>query len=154
MIVIGECSNCGSGLTHCDECHVMRPVDQTLFGVGVGNCFPACVATITGIPLADIPNFCELYPGPEWYGHLIRWCRTLGLAPWTVPMEGEVHSYFIEHYPDIPWIACGHTSRGLHCCVYIGGSLYHDPNPCREGLSDVIDGTFFLSTRIRSTASR
>src|SRR5687768_10683453 len=73
MIVLGECSNCGAGITHCDECHVMRPVDQTLFGVGVGNCFPACVSTITGIPLADIPNFCALYAGPDWYAHFQRW---------------------------------------------------------------------------------
>lgn len=151
MIVLGECSNCGAGITHCDQCTVMKPVDQTLFGVGVGNCLPACVATITGISLDTIPNFCALYEGPKWYAHFIRWCRTLGLAPWSVTMDG-IPSFIWEAFPDIPWIACGHTPRGLHCCVYIGGSLYHDPNPCREGLSDVIDGTFFLSTQVRPTA--
>jgi hypothetical protein len=130
----------------------MIKVDQTLFGVGKGNCLPACISTITGYPLVQIPNFCALYPGPEWYDRFVPWCRPLGLAPWTVAMTGEVPEFVAHGFQDIPWIACGHTSRGLHCCVYIGGSLYHDPNPCREGLQDVIDGTFFLSREIRLTA--
>jgi len=127
----------------------MIKVDQTTFGEGKGNCFPACFATITGHPLETIPNFCELYAGPDWYAHFIRWCRPLGLAPWTVTLEGEIPKFIGEQFADIPWIACGHTPRGLHCCVYIGRNLYHDPNPCREGLQDVIDGTFFLSTQLQ-----
>lgn len=132
----------------------MIKVDQTTFGTGIGNCLPACVATITGIPLGEIPNFCNIYPEGKWYQKFIEWLRPLGLAPWSVQLDGAVPDFIGEAFPDIPWIACGHTPRGLHCCVYIGRNLYHDPNPCREGLQDVIDGTFFLSTQIRSTASR
>lgn len=129
----------------------MIKVDQTTFGLGKGNCFPACVSTLTGIPLHRIPNFCELY-AEDWYLRFVRWCRPLGLAPWSITLEGELPDFIQQAFPDIPWIACGNTDRGLHCCVYVGNSLYHDPNPCRDGLKDVIDGTYFLSTQIRPTA--
>ncbi len=154
MIVLGECSNCGAGLTHCSECHTMRRVDQTLFGVGVGNCWPACLATITGIPLENIPNFCQLYAEDRWYLKAVEWLRPLGLAPWsTLIDEGkDVPSWISNQFAEIPWIATGRTPRGNHSCVYIGGHLYHDPNPCRAGLDDIIDGTFFLSTQVRPTA--
>lgn len=127
----------------------MKKVDQTTFGVGEGNCLPACVATITGIPLEEIPNFCCLYEGHEWYEHFTAWLRPLGLVPMCFLVKPSSLDHVKEHYAGIPWIASGPTERGDHCCVYVGDTLYHDPNPCRDGLLKVDDGIFFLSKHLR-----
>lgn len=133
----------------------MIKVDQTLFGNGKGNCLPACIATITGIPLDTIPNFCVLYASNQWYFEMIKWLRPYGLAPWSATLDiDDVKGWVSKQFPDIPWIATGHTARGNHSCVFVGGGFYHDPNPCRDGLLDVIDGTFFLSKQVQTLASR
>ena len=35
----------------------MKPVDQTLFGEGRGNCLPACIASVLELPLEAVPHF-------------------------------------------------------------------------------------------------
>lgn len=135
----------------------MIKVDQTTFGAGEGNCLTACISTITGIPLAQIPHFCKLYPDGTWYHEMIRWLRPLGLAPWSVTLDGDIPQWFDEQLPDIPWIATGPCLRDqvypnlMHCCVYIGNQLFHDPHPCRAGLINVVDGTYFLSRDVFKT---
>lgn len=128
-------------------------VDQTLFGHGVGNCWPACIATITGIPLEEIPNFCVLY-GDQHGAEALKWLRPRGFALWEVPMKGDDLTWVGKLVPDVPWIATGRNVNSvMHCCVYIGTKLWHDPNPTRErlsqGLMEVEWGTFFLKTRYR-----
>lgn len=128
----------------------MKPVDQTLFGQGVGNCFAACVASILEIRLEDVPNFCGQYAEGKWYAEFIKWLAPRGLAPLTQQFPGDPDSFMgwvRTCAPNIPWIAGGPTDRGLHCCVYIGDKLVHDPNPNfdRKGLDAVDDATFILS---------
>lgn len=130
----------------------MKPVDQTVFGEGKGNCFAACVASILEIPLEEVPNFCGLHPEPDgtWYREFLRWLSERGLAAMTQQFPGDPDSFMSwvrTCAPNIPWIAGGPTDRGLHCCVYVGDRLAHDPNPNhdRKGLDTVDDATFILS---------
>lgn len=132
-------------------------VDQTLFGQGVGNCFPACIATITGAQLAEIPNFSVLYPnGGDFFKPFQRWCVDHGLAPWYVSFGDDPDMGWVcNGFPFIPWIAGGKNHAGDdHCCVYIGGALWHDPNPrsrqaSKAGLTKLEDGIFFLKSQYR-----
>lgn len=129
----------------------MKTVDQTVFGDGKGNCFAACVATILELNIESVPNFCALYPEADgtWYREFINWLAPRGLAPLTQQFPGDPDNFmrWVEKCaPKIPWIAGGPTDRGLHCCVYVGPELFHDPNPNhgRKGLDAVDDATFLL----------
>lgn len=128
----------------------MKPVDQTVYGVGTGNCFAACVASILAIELDYVPNFCALYTDDTWYNEFIKWTHARGLAPLTQMFPGDPDNFMSwvrKCAPRIPWIAGGPTERGMHCCVYIGDQLAHDPNPLhgRNGLDDVEQATFLLT---------
>ncbi len=125
----------------------MIKTDQTTFGIGTGNCFAACVATLLGLPITEVPNFCCDYSDEEWYMEFVKWLKPRGLAPLTIPMSTGQFAHFkwaAVCAPKIPWIAGGQCSRGPHCVVYVGPQLLHDPNPTREGLTKVEDATYIL----------
>jgi hypothetical protein len=125
-------------------------VDQTLFGDKNGNCFPACVASITGIPLEEIPNFCVEHPGDnEWFRAFAKWLGSRGWAPIAFVFNDGARAhldYAREIAPGAPWIASGLTSRGRHAVVYVGAELFHDPNPRhgRAGIDSVEDGIYLV----------
>ena len=52
----------------------MRPVMQTTYGDPGGNCFEACIASITGIELERIPHFL----GEGWFEDYVAWLRHAG----------------------------------------------------------------------------
>lgn len=117
----------------------MPLVDQDKFGALVGNCFPACVASILGIPLETIPNFCALanfesLPDSEWFEAFIWWCNTLG---WSYIKLDCSYTYLAEGQVVI---LTGKSPRGEfnHCVVGVfdGESFVvaHDPHSSRQGL--------------------
>jgi len=140
---------------------MLTKVDQNTFGVPRGNCFAACVASLLGLKLRPpheigphdselyVPNFCYLYEDTQWYDEFIKWLKPRGYAPLTQEFPGDSAGFFAwvrRSAAHIPYIAGGPTSRGPHCCVYIGDSLWHDPNPRhgRKGLDEVENATFLL----------
>ena len=103
------------------------PISQSRFGDPDGNCFEACVATITGIPLDDIPHFL----GDDWYAEYRAWLTGKGwnLIWWDAGTGAEP--------PGIA-IASGPSVRGLpHSVVYRDGALAHDPHPSGAGLLEL-----------------
>ena len=106
----------------------MIAVDQTIFGLGKGNCFAACVASIFEVPLDSLPNFCC---EEGWPANFEDWLHERGLARMTVNTAGG------GRVPFHAWgIATGPSPRGdfLHSCVYRGDRMVHDPHPSRDGL--------------------
>lgn len=142
----------------------MTPVDQTKFGGPTapdgerGDCFAACVATILSWPLIDVPNFCGLYSAEEWYGKFVQYLAEHGMGALTQNFTGDPESFFkwVDMCaPNIPYIAGGPASRGhLHCCVYVGRHLWHDPHPSREGLLELQDATYILTDFADDETSR
>lgn len=140
---------------------MLTRVDQTTFGIPRGNCFAACVASILGldVPVPGstvistcdcVPNFCYLYEDTEWYEKFLEWLKPRGLAALTNEFPGDPEGFLTwvrRCAPAVPWIANGATDRGPHCCVYVGGTLWHDPNPRhgRTGL-DAVEGSTFILT--------
>lgn len=102
----------------------MTPVYQTKFGDPDGNCFEACIATITGIALDEIPHYLD----DDWFGSYSAWLREHGwLAAWWEAGTGCE--------PPGLAIANGVASRGLrHSVVVRDGALAHDPHPEGTGL--------------------
>lgn len=105
---------------------MITPIRQTKFGDPDGNCLEACIATITGLELDEIPHFLE-----EWYLEYEKWLRGRGwlIAWWNAGAGGD---------PPGLAIANGPSFRGLpHSVVYLDGLLYHDPHPSDAGLVEV-----------------
>jgi hypothetical protein len=118
-------------------------VDQTRFGRGEGNCFAACIASITGLDLNLLTE--QLGPGGgTWDGDV--WVANPDEEHWFTRAErvlatlGWQISYDTAEVPDGYAIYSGPAARGLlHSCVGIGGEVVHDPHPSRAGLIEVTD---------------
>lgn len=126
----------------------MRPVDMRRFAACEGDCLPACIATVTGISLSEIPHFC-LHEA-EWYPAFTEWLETRGYAPLSLSLDAEALEQHLAWARGpgrlAPWIAGGQTDRGRHFVVYVGAELFHDPNPHhgRQGLTTIQDATLLI----------
>lgn len=114
----------------------MKPVDQTRFGFPDGNCFAACLASLTERPIED---FDLEYDEDKWRVKLNWHLRKIGLFytefAVTTPMGwcGEFYA-----------IGGGKSKRGFdHACIVrheINAAGYHeyvwihDPHPDRSYL--------------------
>jgi hypothetical protein len=104
----------------------MTPVYQTRFSRDgdKGNCWAACLASVVGCRLSEVPDTRERDKG-AWFDITADWLRTLGLS--------------IECHHDVPkgWaIACGDSVRGdwLHSVIVWDGKMIHDPHPEGSGI--------------------
>lgn len=116
----------------------MKPVDQTLFGGEVGNCFAACIASLLELPLESVPNFCaHSHGGTAWFDGFVSWLKERGFT--AIAFGGDLGEAF-GHMTAGYYIATGPASRGfLHATIQRGGELVHDPHPSREGLLSVYE---------------
>ncbi len=115
----------------------VRKVAQTKVG-SRGNCFEACVATLTGQPIEAVPVFAESNDDQRPYlARLDQWLVGLGLRVVTLnrgdcPPDDRVPDYIGA---DTFWIAGLETSDAdyHHAVVMRGSELYWDP----EGAVDL-----------------
>jgi len=100
----------------------MKPVFQTTFGDGKGNCLSAALASLLEWDIEDVPNFSE-YGGRFWpvfwewmQEHNLGWMR-------LEPTPGNV--------PNGYHLICVKSPRGdfYHELVGFNGEPVHDPYP-------------------------
>jgi hypothetical protein len=110
----------------------LTPVDQTVADPVTGDCLRACVASLTGQPLAAVPDFAALdLSGEDWWGALLACLRRRGLALEAVEDPADARG---------PVLVTGPSPRfdgAWHAVVYRGARLAHDPHPSREGVRGV-----------------
>lgn len=106
----------------------MIKVFQTKFGREEGNCYNACIATIMGIELENVPDFGK---DSLWWDRAINFFEDFGLHIVRVPaIDGKV-----EQHDDMYTMVSGMGPRGLrHAVVYKGSKLFHDPHPDGGGV--------------------
>lgn len=122
----------------------MRPVYQTLFGGSdsepetMGNCYPACIATLLELPLEVVPHVYQMYPGQwvraaeEMRAFLSGLGCTMLMFNWTEDEQGEWTRSAFEGWPVVITVQ---SPRGpwLHAVVGrikgTGWELLHDPFP-------------------------
>lgn len=114
-------------------------IDQTVLGPK-GNCFSACIAMLLGLPISEVPNFCEAPgfdedPGVAFMKMAHAWLSARGWGHITMDAPGMV---FKRHYSKGYVMAAGMTERGmLHSVIYKDGELWHDPHPSHAGILEV-----------------
>lgn len=95
----------------------MKPVFQV---PGDGQCFRACLATLLGLELEDVPV--PKVSRGRWLERMRRFCRDRGYD--------LVHTDRISFKTRAPMIVGGPTHRGTwHAIVVRGGRIVHDPFP-------------------------
>jgi hypothetical protein len=132
----------------------MRKVDQSRFGFPHGNCFAACVASLLGISIEELPdlNACT----GDWTRPLNRWLAQYGLA--YVEMCTETNAFYTRLPRGLHAILGGlsprHTKtpegQSIHHAV-IGCAdgkwafeIVHDPHPSRDGLDGPVESVGFI----------
>lgn len=123
----------------------MKPVDQTQFEDGKGNCLAACLASILELNIEDVP---ELLPKTGQESTMDSWLASRGyqvLRMHFMDEESLQEVHFANNGPKLYCILSGisprKTKEGLvkfHATVgEIGGygvKIVHDPHPSRTGL--------------------
>lgn len=121
-------------------------IDQTILASDPkrkGNCVAACVATLLGVPLNEVPHFIEFgiaYGDAEedkvsnsnaWWAMLLGYLA--GKGYWVTELEALADAEQGETL-----LVAGMSPRGvLHQVLYRDGDLWHDPHPSRDGVLDV-----------------
>lgn len=124
----------------------MKRVDQTILAsdpVRKGNCVSACVATVLGVPLDQVPHFVEyglalgdepedrVSNGNAWWAMMLGYFYGAGYE--LVELDSAEAAERTEYL-----LVAGMSPRGvLHQVVYRDGTLWHDPHPSRDGVLDV-----------------
>jgi len=126
------------------------PVYQTVSGYlpngkPIGNCFPACIASILGLQLDDVPFFTTSSQGAQ-LADANSWLRKFNLKLVMVPNTPK-H----EHPKDAYYIMRGSSPRmeGLfHMVVGKNGELVHDPHPDNTGIiGEATHFIYFVTTK-------
>lgn len=128
----------------------MNPIYQTVFGAPLGNCFPACLASILECPIERFP-----FPPYEdnWLQQVDNYLKTIGWA-------------YIEFTPKMAYcwtgrflcIVCGKSPRGFsHSVVaehFMDNDMHaykwiHDPHPDGGWVKDVDGIGILVPTHIK-----
>ena len=129
----------------------MKPVDQTLFGAPLGNCFFAAVASILDLPLTkyeiypqgvDVETENDIATGKNWWAVFTEWLHANhGLHPTMFLVNEFPNGSAPKGYS----IISGDGPRGLmHSTVGRDGWIIHDPHPSRAGLLRKRDYIIFI----------
>lgn len=120
------------------ERDVLRPQFCLVSGGSNGDCYRACLATITGIDAATMPNFMHSEGVTNAYEglHLARtFLASHGLTIFDTWVTGEIDLARVlkdcsAFNPGIPMILTGKTARGDddHAVVVLDGRITHDPS--------------------------
>jgi hypothetical protein len=109
----------------------------------LGNCFSTVIACFLDLDSPeDVIQIQEKFKEDDWNIQLQNWLKYKGWVWKTI--EGHL-------YDDSFYTITGKVSRSdaKHICIYKNGELYHDPNPCNDGLiSEDIFETFTREAKI------
>lgn len=94
----------------------------------LGNCFPTVIACFLDLESPeDVIQIQEKFSESDWNIQLQKWLNEKGWE-WK-SIDGHL-------YDNSFYTVTGKVSRSdaKHICIYKNGKLFHDPNPCNEGL--------------------
>ena len=119
----------------------------------IGDCWRAGIASVLGIPIADVPHFLRDNPDQEgdtearWFNATQRWLTERRLAVLWYDNPDAVRAECRGETSAFPHILVdGYSPRGVRHVVVgdaITGEVLHDPHPSRDGLTSVT-GAFVL----------
>lgn len=133
----------------------MEKVFQTRFGRPGGNCFQASIASLLGIKLSCVPDFCNECDEPfGWFRSLSDWCLLQGLAVIYIELKNPPYATVMEG-PCILGVRLkchGEGDTAIHAVVgkseLVGEewrhTVVHDPHPYKPEIISITDVTFIV----------
>lgn len=132
----------------------MKRIYQNLFGLPdgpvdqLGNCYPACIASLLDLDLDDVPHFYQLHRNrDDFLDAVLRFLHAHRMTTMRFPYASWMHRYA----PQALGIFSGASprdSRLLHSVVgqltMDGWKLIHDPHPDQNGISNPKDVEFLF----------
>ena len=118
---------------------------QTKFGKQ-GNCFAACVSSLLGLPIEEVPNVETLFDieeyqtfqdemPPLWAYVMDVFIRSRGYI-WREATEDEINNPPLDKV----FLCIGRSLNGetTHAVLYKNNELFFDPHPFRKGISEIL----------------
>lgn len=97
------------------------------------NCVQACVASILGLPLSEVPDFYVEAPEPADFWELFE--QFLASKGFYALLDAKKDQ---RMQLEVLYLASGTSPRGLkHMTIYYDGKLVHDPHESNEGIQRV-----------------
>jgi hypothetical protein len=97
----------------------VKPVYQTKFGAGEGNCLQAALASVLELDLEDVPNFAEY--GNRFWPEVWKWLAERNIVMLSINNNPLGYHLMTVKSPRI---------EGLnHALVCLDGKPIHDPHP-------------------------
>ena len=134
----------------------MKPVMQTRFGWPEGNCTEACLASMLGLDIEEVPDLfvaCDRRDGViggDWIGVIDSWLRTRGLSLLWIDLN-SVHgaAQIMSRRGEFMHLMSGGSPRirkeGFeHMVVAVNGRMVHDPHPDGSGLEGKVTGHGYI----------
>ena len=130
-----------------------RGVRQTDFTPSKGNALQACIASILGLDLEDVPNF--IASEGDLYDALRSFLATKGLGFIKIPLDEEGCVPFAPGAANVRCVLAGQSPRGAHKHVVVAEIAsssttpvpVFDPHPSEQFLSSFIwVGLFVILT--------
>jgi hypothetical protein len=127
-------------------------------GGNVGDCVRACICSMTGLAVEDVPHFAKHgFDDPKGTpDHNVWWHALVGfmalLEPSYVTVTTETPPEPSDTVDDLygMYLASGKSPRGdwQHCVVGRGGEVIWDPHPSRAGVDGPLtcDAYFVLAS--------
>lgn len=113
----------------------MKPTDQTIFDLGKGNCFAACLASILEMPITEVVHFPE-GECPLWRDLVNAWLDDKGMFFLDIALHGDMRDSLVKYWGH--HIIMGDSPRPgdlRHAVVGYRGEIIFDPHPSRAGLA-------------------
>ena len=113
-----------------------------------GDCYRACVSSILGVPIDDVPHVFEVNQDPDaGTDKMIEYLNSKGFVLITVCYNdsaslSEVLDWSRQFNQKIPCIFTAQTTTGSnHCYVLLDGEIWHDPSPEPTEIKGVCNDT-------------
>lgn len=135
----------------------MTPQKQTIFSSKQdptkGNCFSACIASVTDHPVTKVPVFSQIKDHKTRINETAKFLDTKGYslaAVWDNPPK-DWH----QKYKGVNGFAIvgGKSPRGSeyrHAVIYKNGKPYFDPHPANTFLNGEVDRVYIIESKENS----
>lgn len=114
------------------------------------NCMAACVASLFGLRITDVPH---LPNDATWVDVLREWTAQRGYGFFVLDVPNE--TLWMSEYARGYQIVAGKSKRSrLHAVIYNDGALWHDPHPDSTGIEAVTQFDVFYPLCLRAALKR
>lgn len=106
-----------------EECFV----HMEQLGFVPNDSFQACLASVANVSISDLPQFVS----DAWFEEAHLMASGIGFRCELIRNKALIHSTRVVIAVGLR----GNARSTVHCCLWLNGSILHDPHPTKPGLA-------------------